>query len=187
MFDTLIKQIAIIKKIFNYTGLYHDEQEIINIDAPTYIKNMIDDNSEIKLLGEYNIEERVLVLDRDYVSTIPTKLIGENVPTNYCLYNSVAWVQDSSREDLPYPNHSTIERFLTLTAWGDTEFNNKLGQITMMALYKNDTGSELISNTVQQYNILGSDGIFKNYLINNFLLDFSSYPMRQLYFIGPKN
>ena len=176
-----------VRKMYDYLQIYKEKESIILNNIPSHILNMIDPFSEVKFVGEYNILERVLIVERDYVSTIPSKLIGENTPQpNYCLYNSIAWVQDSSREDLPYPNHSTIERFLTFVAWNDKEFNNKIGQITLMALYKNDSGSEIISNTVQQYNVLGTDGLFKDYLINNFILDFSSYPYRQLHFIGPK-
>lgn len=186
MFDVLVNQTSFVKKMFNYLQVYEEENAEV-LTVPENIKERLDGNSVVKLIGGYDINERVLVENQDYVSTIPVQLTApESLTSNYCLYNSQAWVQDSAKEGSTYPINSTIQRFLTLTVWSDSEFNDKIGQITAMSLYKNDTELQIVSNTIQPYSVLGTEGIFKNYLINKLIIDFSVNP-RQLYFIGPKN
>ncbi len=136
------------------------------------IQHLLGPCEKVLFIGTYDINDRNL---QGNISTIPVNLSIN--PNGYTIYNSLSY----KSQDKSLPPLKFIERATTISTWTNSTLETRIGQLTMNALYKDDTTGEIVSSTIQEYAVDGVFGVFSK--VNRAVIDFTNNP-RVIYFIG---
>ncbi len=155
----------------------------INIPVPVPVQNLIGPCEKVSFTGTYLLANRRLQSINDtndeLASTIST--IPMNIPINpgYNLLVSVAFPTNNKL----IPPTPFILRNATISSFAENDLSIKTGQIVASDLYQEGVGPNVISTTVQRYDISSASGIYKN--ISGLIIDFSgpSSEPRTVYFL----
>ncbi len=155
----------------------------INIPVPVPVQNLIGPCEKVSFTGTYLLANRRLQSINDtndeLASTIST--IPMNIPINpgYNLLVSVAFPTNNKL----IPPTPFILRNATISSFAENDLSVKTGQIVASDLYQEGVGPNVISTTVQRYDISSASGIYKN--ISGLIIDFSgpSSEPRTVYFL----
>lgn len=154
------------------------------MSIPQSVKELIQPCEKVLFTATYLVADRKLdtILGTNgkvasNVSTIPTQV---EINPGYNLLVSVAYPTINNL----IPPTSFIERNAVLTSFKEDDLTVKVGQINAVALYQEGVGPDIISRTVQRYDVNSKSGIYSK--VTGVIIDFSGSvdQPRTLYFIS---
>ncbi len=140
----------------------------------------IDGDEEVLYNGTYSLATEIVSSDNSHISYFNFDL-SENALIPNTTYNVITATWNYVDLDNTDTTHFLQETYV-ISSYSDTNYTNKLGSITFNGLYKNnnvDNGNT--SETIEKYEVLGTNGIYKN--VSSVIIDFTDPPTRTIYLL----
>lgn len=154
------------------------------MSIPQPVKELIQSCEKVLFTATYLLADRkfetILGNDGKIASNVSTIPVQVETNPGYNLLVSVAYpIINNLIPPIPF-----IERNAVITSFKEGDIGVKVGQINAIALYQEGLGPDIISRTVQRYDVNSKSGIYSK--VTGVIIDFSG-PVNQprtLYFIS---